>query len=67
MRSSENLDQVPVTIKYGSNRKSTNLDFPQMQNQKKKKIVITTEIKKIEKAKTKARITKPYNKNFENS
>ena len=25
---SENLEQVPVTIKYGSNRKSTNPDLP---------------------------------------
>ena len=32
---SENLEQVPVTIKYGSNRKSTNPDLPQMQNGKK--------------------------------
>jgi hypothetical protein len=31
---SENLEQVPVTIKYGSNRKSTNPDLPQMQNGK---------------------------------
>jgi hypothetical protein len=29
---SENLEQVPVTIKYGSNHKSTNPDLPQMQN-----------------------------------
>jgi hypothetical protein len=31
---SENLEQVPVTIKYGSNRKSTNPDLPQMENGK---------------------------------
>jgi hypothetical protein len=30
---SENLEQVPVTIKYGSNRKSTNPDLPQMQTE----------------------------------
>ena len=35
-RTFENLEQVPVTIKYGSNRKSTNMDLPQMQNEKKK-------------------------------
>ena len=32
MSTSENLEQVPVTIKYGSNQKSTNPDLPQMQN-----------------------------------
>ena len=31
---SENREQVPITIKYGSNRKSTNPDLPQMQNGK---------------------------------
>ena len=38
MSTSENLQQVPVTIKYGSNWKSTNPDLPQMQNEKKKKL-----------------------------
>ena len=42
---SENLEQVPVTIKYGSNRKNTNPDLPQMQNGKK--VFVTTAIKKI--------------------
>ena len=41
---SENLEQVPVTIKYGSNRKSTNPDLPQMQNGIF--VVVTTAIKK---------------------
>ena len=47
MSTSENLEQVPVTINYRSNRKSTNPDLPQMQKQKQKKnIFVTTAIKK---------------------
>ena len=42
---SKNLEQVPVTIKYRSNRKSTNPDLPQMQNGKNN--FFTTAIKKI--------------------
>jgi hypothetical protein len=35
MSTSENLEQVLVTIKYRSNWKSTNPNLPQMQNGKK--------------------------------
>jgi hypothetical protein len=46
MSTSENLEQVPVTIKYGSNRKSTNLDLPQMQYGNFFLVTLTTAIKK---------------------
>jgi hypothetical protein len=46
MSTSENLEQVPVTIKYGSNRKSTNLDLPQIQYGNFFLVTLTTAIKK---------------------